>query len=366
MKNNHTTTLQVDSSALKFNLNHFKSKLQGKAEVIAIIKAFGYGSDSVEVAKIIQDEVAYFAVSYTHEGIALREEGIRSSILVLHPLLANLDLDIEYCLEPILYSRQGLIHFLSIAKEKNLTAYPIHLKFNTGLNRLGFSENDLPFIIDLLKENKLIKVITICSHLSASEDEGERDFTLDQINLFEKITTIFEHHFGYIPKRHMANTSGIINYTQAHFDLVRLGIGLYGFGNDKEETAQLKNVMILKSMISQIHCIEKGDSVGYNRAFIATKPSKTATIPIGYADGINRKLGNGNGFVKIQGQEAPIIGNVSMDMIIIDVTDIDCQEGDEVIIFDDQEMVETLAKKIDTIPYEIITTISQRVKRVIG
>ncbi len=364
MKNNHVTTLEVNLNALKFNLNHFKSKLRQSTEVIAVVKAFAYGSDSIEVAKTIQNDVSYFAVAYTDEGIALRSAGIHTPILVLHPQFTNLETLIEHCLEPNLYNIRILTAFLSIAKEKNLTSYPIHLKFNTGLNRLGFSETDMNAIISTLKDNKVVSVTSIFSHLVASEDEKERDFTLNQIAQFERISSSFMHHFKFMPKRHMSNTSGVINYPQAHFDMVRLGIGLYGFGNDEHETALLQNVVSLKSVISQIHLIKKGESIGYNRAFIAAKSIKTATIPIGHADGISRKLGNGIGYVSIQNKKAPIIGNVCMDMIMVDITGINCQEGDEVIIFDDQKTVEKLANSSHTISYELITAISQRVKRV--
>jgi len=363
MTNNHVTKLQIDLKAVKFNLNYFKEKLQKNTKIVVVVKAFGYGSDAVEVAKSIQDKVAYFAVAYTDEGIALRKAGINTPILVLHPQIANLDLIIKNCLEPNLYNSSILKAFLSITDVQNLTDYPIHIKFNTGLNRLGFKNDEVSIITQKINENKSVKVASIFSHLAASEDENERDFGLQQIALFEQIATDFEQCIGYKPTMHLCNTSGIINYPQAHFDMVRLGIGLYGFGNDENETSNLKNVIALKSIISQIHSIKKGESIGYNRAFIADKKVKTATIPIGHADGISRKFGNGKGFATINNQKAAIIGNVCMDMIMVDISTIDCSEGDEVVIFDSQQTVEKLAKSIDTISYELITAISQRVKR---
>ncbi|AOW21382.1 alanine racemase [Urechidicola croceus] len=363
MKNNHVTVLEIDLNAVKFNLNYFKSKLQENTQILVVVKAFGYGSDAVAIAKSIQNDVSYFAVAYTDEGIALRESGINTPILVLHPHIANLELDIQYCLEPNLYNEKILKSFLLLAKGKNLSQYPVHLKFNTGLNRLGFSENEIELISSTLKNQNYIKVKSIFSHMVASEDSNEREFTLKQIQSFERIISTFKNQLGYKPLIHMANTSGIINYQNAHFDMVRLGIGLYGFGNDPEETSKLRNVISLKSVISQIHTIEKGESVGYNRAYIADKITKTATIPIGHADGINRRLGQKVGYLQVNNQKAPIIGNVCMDMIMIDITNINCNEGDEVIIFDTQQNVEDLAQKADTISYELLTAVSQRVKR---
>ncbi len=363
MKNNHVTTLHIDLDAVKFNLNYFKSKLQPHTKIVAVVKAFGYGSDAIEIAKSIKNDVAYFAVAYTDEGISLRNAGINTPIIVLHPQIPNLELLIKNCLEPNLYNAKILTKFSSIADTHNLTDYPIHIKFNTGLNRLGFWKNDVKFITSKLKGNTTVKVTSIFSHLGASEDKNEREFTLKQIEDFKKIANDFEHQIGFKPTMHMTNTSGILNYPEAHFDMVRLGIGLYGFANEESETSSLKNVISLKSIISQIHVIEKGESVGYNRGLIADKPMKTATIPIGHADGISRKLGNGNGFVTINNQKASIVGNVCMDMIMVDITTIDCKEGDGVIIFDTQETIETFATISNTISYEILTAISQRIKR---
>ena len=215
----------------------------------------------------------------------------------------------------------------------------MHLKFNTGLNRLGFKESDLDFITSTLLHNKNVKVKSIFSHLAASEDKSEREFSRAQIHFFEKIATEFEANFGFKPMKHMTNTSGILNYPEAHYNMVRLGIGLYGFGNDEQETAKLKNVLSLTSIISQIHTIEKGVSIGYNRGYFAKKTTRTATIPIGHADGISRRLSNGKGWVTIHNDKSLIIGNVCMDMIMVDVTGIECKEGDKVVIFNNQQTV---------------------------
>ncbi|PCI09565.1 MAG: alanine racemase [Flavobacteriaceae bacterium] len=363
MKNNHVTSLKIDLNAVDFNLNYFKSKLKKNTKLLVVVKAFGYGSDAVSIAKHLQNKVDYFAVAYTDEGITLRSSGIKTPIVVLHPQVVNLELLVANQLEPNLYSHRILDAFLSLSKRKNLDEYPIHLKFNTGLNRLGFSLDDIPKIASKLKGNKTIKISSVFSHLGASEDKNEKTFSCNQIDKFKTITFDFKKAFGFIPTQHMCNTSGILNYPEAHFDMVRLGIGLYGFANEKSKTSELKNVVSLHSCVSQIHTIKKGESVGYNRGCIANRPMKTATIPIGHADGISRKLGKGMGFVSIKNQRAFIVGNVCMDMIMVDISDIDCNEGDAVIIFDNQKTVETFAKNSGTIPYEFLTAISQRIKR---
>lgn len=364
MKNNHVTTLQIDLNAVRFNLDYFKSIVKSNTKILVVVKAFGYGSDAIEIAKTIQKEVDYFAVAYTQEGISLRAAGIDAPILVLHPQEPNLNDLIKHNLEPNIYSIAILKSFLKIGLFQNLNQYPIHIKFNTGLNRLGFNENDLNFLFSELDRNKTISIQSLFSHLAASEDHNEREFSLQQIKKFNKITSEFKIKFGFLPMLHMANTSGIINYPEAHFNMVRLGIGLYGFGNDESITKKLKNVVSLTSVITQLHQIEKGESVGYNRAFNASEKMKTATVAIGHADGIMRSLGNGNGIVKINNKTASIVGNVCMDMLMVDVTKIDCKAGDKVVIFDNQESLENLATKANSITYEILTAISQRVRRI--
>jgi alanine racemase len=363
--NNHVTVLEIDGSALEHNLNYFKNKLEPTTKILAVVKAFGYGSDGVKVASFIEDKVDYFGVAYTHEGIALREAGIKTPILVLHPQIQNFDAIVQYHLEPSIYNFKILTAFLQFADEHPLMNYPIHLKFNTGLNRLGLWHNDIPLILSRIKASGHVKIESIFSHLAASEDLDEEKFTIGQINNFAAIVKQIYTHLDDEPMIHTLNTSGVINYPQAQFDMVRIGIGLYGFGNDKKETSELKNTHTLSSIISQIHMIEPGETVGYNRAFVAKDFSKTATIPIGHADGIPRKLGNGKGYVTIGNQKAPIIGNVCMDMIMVDITNIDCKEGDTVVIFDDQKTIEYFADASETISYEILTAISQRIRRVL-
>jgi alanine racemase len=358
------TVLEIDLKALEHNYRYLRSKLHPKTKFLGVVKAFAYGSDSVRIAqKLVELGVDYFAVAYAKEGGMLRDAGIRTPILVLHPQKANFDNIIDRCLEPSLYSRKILSEFLEVAKNHGQTNYPIHLKFNTGLNRLGFGEKEIDFIIEALRKRTEVKAKSIFSHLAASEDKNEADFTRNQITSFEKITKEVDEKLGYSPFRHLLNTSGIINYPEAQYDMVRSGIGLYGFGNEAKIDTQLKPIASLKTVISQIHEIEPNESVGYNRAYTSSGKRTTATLPLGHADGIGRQYGNGKTFVSVNGTKAPIIGNVCMDMIMVDVTGIDCKEGDEVIIFGTNPTAETFASNANTISYELLTGISQRVKR---
>ena len=361
--NNHVTILEINGNALVHNLNYFKQKLNPKTKILAVVKASGYGSDALQIAEFLKDKVDYFAVAYTSEGIALREANIKTPILVFHPQIPNLQAIIDFDLEPNLYNFSIFTAFLKLAEDNSLSNYPVHLKFNTGLNRLGFSKVNIPEIMEIICSSKYVKIKSIFSHLAASEDNNERQFTLNQLQNFKKILIQVCNYIEYTPMAHTLNTSGVINYPEAQFDMVRIGIGLYGFGNNEKETSQLKNTHILKSIISQIHIAKKGETVGYNRAFKASKDTTIATIPIGHADGLSRKLGNGNGYITIQSQRAPIIGNVCMDMIMVDITDIKCNEGDPVFIFKTQEDILNISKLSETISYEILTLISQRIKR---
>lgn len=359
------TVLEIDLKALKHNFDFLKSKLATQTHFLAVVKAFAYGNDTVKVAQFLEKcGVDYFGVAYVSEGVALRDAGISLPILVLHPQKANLKILIDRCLEPSLYNRFIFDEFMKIAEEKKQLNYPVHLKFNTGLNRLGFQEKDLSYIIGQLKSGQKLMVKSLFSHLAASEDKAETVFTKLQIDKFKKIANHFQELTGDSPILHLANTSGILNYPEAHLDMVRSGIGLYGFGNNPDFDQLLKPVTTLKTAISQIHMIKKGDSVGYNRAFIAREDTKVATLPLGHADGIGRQYGHRKGFVTINEKRAWIIGNVCMDMLMIDVTSIDCKEGDEVIIFGPEHSANLLAETANTISYELITAISQRIKRV--
>ncbi|WP_378179754.1 alanine racemase [Aquimarina sp. SS2-1] len=360
------TVLEINLVHLTHNYHYLRSKLQPEVKLLAVVKAAGYGSDAVTMAKHLEKiGVDYFAVAYVFEGIALREAGIKTPILVLHPQPVNFSSLIDYQLEPSLYSPRILREFIKVAEAKKQKKYPVHIKFNTGLNRIGFWKNDGDYIIDQLQETSSIIVKSLFSHLAASEDHDEKDFTLKQINSFNKIASEMINKLEYKPILHQCNTSGILNYPEAHFDMVRTGIGLYGYGNEAIYDDQLKPVASLKSIISQIHMLEPGETLGYNRAFKAEDFTKTATIPIGHADGIGRQYGNNKGFVTIHGKKASIIGNVCMDMIMVDITNIECEEGDEVVLFDNTSSAAIIAEAAGTISYELLTAISPRVKRVV-
>ena len=358
------TVLEINLSDLKHNFDYLKSKLSPNTKFLAVVKAFAYGSDANTIANYLQDlNVDYFAVAYVNEGVALRDAGITTPILVLHPQPINFKTLINRCLEPSLYNAKGLNQFIKIAEEEHQKDYPIHIKFNTGLNRLGFWENDVDYILSKLQNTNTVKVASLFSHLAASEDANEKEFSLAQIESFEKTSSKFIEKINYKPILHLCNTSGVLNYPEAHLNMVRCGIGLYGFGNSEKENKNLKPIATLKSVISQIHKVKKGESVGYNRAYMSEGFKKTATIPIGHADGIGRQYGNDNGYVTINSKKAVIIGNVCMDMIMVDITNIDCNEGDEVVIFGNHPTAEALARTTNSISYELITAISQRVKR---
>jgi alanine racemase len=361
----HETVLEINLNAISHNLNFFKSKLKPTTKIMVMVKAFGYGSGGFEIAKLLEHhKVDYLGVAFADEGISLKNSGIQLPIMVLNPETTSFSAIIQHQLEPEIYSLKGLNAFLKIAEQKNLKGFPIHIKLDTGMHRLGFEEDNLDELISTLKENKFVTVKSILSHMATSDTLEHQKFAQSQINLFEKLSSKLMNELQINPIRHILNTSGISNFSQGQFDMVRLGIGLYGVSNDAEEQKYLENVGALKSVISQIRTIQVGESVGYGRRFIAERPSKIATIPIGYADGISRQWGNGLGFVTINNQKATIIGSICMDMLMVDVTEIRCKEGDAVMIFGESPTVTFMAKQLHTIPYEILTSISQRVKRV--
>ncbi len=366
MSNYGETVLEIDLKALAHNYAYLRSRLLPETKFLAVVKAFAYGSAVEKVALKLQDlGVDYFAVAYVNEGVTLRDSGITKPILVLHPQPVNFKTIIARCLEPSIYTPNILKQFLEIAKAENQKDYPVHLKFNTGLNRLGFSENDIDFIAATLHGRKELKVSSLFSHLAASEDLKEEKFTINQIERFKGITLKLHSKLDYAPFQHLLNTSGILNYPQAQFHMVRSGIGLYGYGNDARVDSELKPVASLKTIISQIHQLAPKESVGYNRAFVSETSRTIATLPLGHADGIGRQYGNGKTYVQIKGEKAFIVGNVCMDMIMIDITDIDCKEGDEVVVFGPELSAQHFAEKANTISYELLTAISTRVKRVI-
>lgn len=360
------TRLEINLNALKHNYTYLRSKLSKGVKMMGVVKAFGYGSDACEIALFLEElGIDYFAVAYANEGEVLRKAGVQIPILVLHPQPDNFSTVIENCLEPSLYSARVFKEFSAFAKAHKQKHYPVHLKFNTGLNRLGFWESDTDWILERLTETEAIKVASIFSHLAASEDLEEKTFTQNQIASFTKTAHTLLDALAYTSFLHQSNTSAIINYPEAQFDMVRTGIGLYGYGNTPEEDQKLRPVAALKSVISQIHRIEPNETVGYNRAYKAAHYEKTATIPIGHADGISRAYGNGKGYITIQGKKAPIVGNVCMDMLMVNITGIDCKEGDDVIIFGEETSAVDLSARIHSISYELLTAVSQRIKRVV-
>ena len=361
----HETVLEINLNAISHNLNFFKSKLKPNTKIMVMVKAFGYGNGGFEIAKLLEHhKVDYLGVAFADEGIALKNMGIQLPIMVLNPENTSFNAIINYQLEPEIYSLKGLRAFLKIAAQKELKHFPIHIKLDTGMHRLGFEANTIDELIATLKGNENIKVQSILSHLATSDDVMQEGFAKGQIDLFEKLSLKLMNELDIKPIRHILNTSGISNFQNSQYDMVRLGIGLYGVSNDFEEQKRLENVGTLKSIISQIRTIQKGESVGYGRKFIASRETRVATIPIGYADGISRAWGNGVGFVVVKKQKAPIIGSICMDMLMVDCTDMECKEGDAVIIFGENPTVNYIAKQLNTISYEILTSISQRVKRV--
>lgn len=361
----HETVLEINLDAISHNLNFYKSKLRPTTKVMVMVKAFGYGNGSYEIAKLLaHHQVSYLGVAFADEGVELRKAGIRIPIVVMNPENSAFSTMIAYNLEPEIYNIDELNTFLQIAENQNLYNYPIHLKLNTGMNRLGFVEKDFDGLIHLLKQTNLVEVASIFSHLATSDMPEERDFTLQQIQLFQKWSTDIKSQLNINPTLHILNTSGIYNFGEYQMDMVRVGIGLYGVGNDTNEDAQLQNVATLKTVVLQINDVEKDATVGYGRRFKAEKKSRIATIAIGYADGIRRSYGNGKGYVLVNNQKAFIAGTICMDMLMIDVTDMDVKIGDEVIVFGNDLRITEIAKIWETIPYEVMTSISQRVKRI--
>ncbi|MBW4891570.1 bifunctional UDP-N-acetylmuramoyl-tripeptide:D-alanyl-D-alanine ligase/alanine racemase [Mucilaginibacter sp. HMF5004] len=363
----HETVLEINLNALQNNLNHYKAKLNPGVKLMAMVKAFSYGSGSFEVANMLQfNKVDYLAVAFIDEGVSLRDAGINLPIMVLNPEPSAYDKMVAFNLEPEIYSYKLLDDFIKFAQQKNIAAYPIHIKIDTGMRRLGFEEFEIEHLCDVLKDNKYVHVQSIFSHLAGSDADIHDTFTLLQLDLFTKIYRQIENSLSYTVIKHIANTSAITRWPVAQMDMVRLGIGLYGIdGAIKEEPSPLQTVASLKTSIAQIKHVKAGETIGYNRNGSLPEDGKIATVRIGYADGYLRAFGNGAGKMLVNGTLAPTVGNVSMDMCMIDITGaIGVKEGDEVVVFNEEYRIEELAKQIGTIPYEILTNVSQRVKRV--
>jgi alanine racemase len=358
----HGTVVEIDLDAMVHNLNYFKSRLAHKTKVMAMVKAFAYGSGSSEVASLLQyHNIDYLGVAYADEGIELRKNNIALPIMVMNPSEESFASIQLYDLEPEIYSFKILD---SLLKSLNNKPCKIHIKVDTGMHRLGFEENDADKLIGILLANPQLRVASIFSHLAGADDAIHDDFSKHQAEHFKNFADALSMHLGYKPLYHVLNSSGILRLSQYQFDMVRLGIGLYGVDPTSNGFNELKPVATLKSIISQIKTISPGETIGYGRRGKADKSTTIATIAIGYADGYNRAFSRGVGEVLINGQRAKVIGNVCMDMTMIDITGIDAKEGDEVIIFGKGLPIQEVAAKINTIAYEILTNTSDRVKRV--
>ena len=361
----HETIMEINLNALEHNLNYYKALLPLGCKIMAMVKAFSYGSGSFEITNLLEfNKVDYLAVAFADEGVALRKAGTSLPIMVMSPDLMAFDAIIENKLEPEIYSLRILKEFVATLSRKGLKNFPVHIKLDTGMHRLGFMENEIDQLLVLLKENRNIHIQSIFSHLVASEDAGHDDFTRQQISLFKVLSEKIIALYDYPVLRHLANTSAISRWPEAAFEMVRLGIGLYGIDPGISGKSPLQTVTSLKTSISQIKQIPPGDTIGYGREGLMPNGGTIATVKIGYADGYSRKLGNGTGTMLLRGKKVKTIGKICMDMCMIDITGIDAVEGDEVIVFNDVIKIEDLAKHMETIPYEVLTGISQRVKRV--
>ncbi|MGM0612919.1 MAG: bifunctional UDP-N-acetylmuramoyl-tripeptide:D-alanyl-D-alanine ligase/alanine racemase [Bacteroidota bacterium] len=364
----HETVMEINLNALVDNYNYFRSVVKPGAKIMAMVKAFSYGSGSFEIANILQyHRVDYLGVAYTDEGVELRKSGITLPLMVMNPEEHSFDIMIRHNLEPEIYSFR-VLDLLDKAIERNIVQdqkpVGIHLKLDTGMRRLGFTEDELEEVISKIQNNPLIRINSVFSHLAASDEPDETAFTKNQISSFEKMASKIQNQFDHEIIRHISNSAAITRYPDAQFDMVRLGIGLYGVATDPSIKDKLRNVSRLKTSISQIKYISKGETVGYSRAFKADTDMKIGIIPIGYADGLSRILSNKKGKLWVNGNAAPIIGNICMDMCMVDLNGLEVEEGDEVVVFDDQHNIEEMANDLGTIPYEVLTNVSRRVKRV--
>ncbi len=364
----HRTVLEINLNALSHNLNVFRQMLHPSTKLMVMVKAFAYGAGSYEVAHLLQyHKVDYLAVAYTDEGVELRDHHIHIPIMVMNPSPDEFEKLVQYNLEPEIYSfrvLEALITFLATST-KGTAEYPIHLAIDTGMRRLGFVEEEILPLCELLASAPHIKVASVFSHLVGADEAQFDDFSERQAQLFLKIAQQLEQGLGYPVMKHLLNSAGITRLRRYQFDMVRLGIGLYGIETETHpESKRLQTVGTLKTVVSQMHEVKAGESVGYSRKGKVTRDSLIATIAIGYGDGYSRAFSNGVGKAMVKGHRVPVIGNVCMDMTMLDVTGIEVAEGDEVILFGKDLPVTELAKSIQTIPYEMLTNVSERVKRV--
>lgn len=360
----HETTLDVNLGAIVENLNFYRSFMKPETKITCMVKASAYGAGSVEIAKTLQDRgVDYLAVAVADEGADLRRAGITTGIIVMNPEMTAFDTLFQYDLEPEVYNFKLLKALIHAAEKQGIQDFPIHVKLDTGMHRLGFNPlTDVPQVIEILKQQNAVIPRSVFSHFVGSDSPDFDEFSAHQYELFLQGSSQLQAAFSHKILRHICNSAGIERFPERHLDMVRLGLGLYGI--DPIDNRRLSNVTSLRTTILQIRNVPKGDSIGYSRRSYVDRNSRIAAIPIGYADGLNRHLGNRNGYCLVNGQKAPYIGNICMDVCMIDVTDIACEEGDVVEIFGDNLPVTVLSDKLDTIPYEILTSVSNRVKRV--
>ena len=360
----HETTLEVNLEAIVRNLNYYRSFMKPETKMVCMVKASAYGAGSVEIAKTLQDHrVDYLAVAVADEGADLRKAGITGNIIIMNPEMSTFNMLFQYDLEPEVYSFALLEALIKAAEKEGITNFPVHLKLDTGMHRLGFDpEHDLPALIDRLQHQTALLPRSVFSHFVGSDSPDFDAFSAHQFELFDKASRQLQEAFPYKILRHICNSAGIERFPERHLDMVRLGLGLYGI--DPIDNRVLNNVTTLKTTILQIHEVSQEDTVGYSRRGHLTRKSRIAAIPIGYADGLDRHLGCGHCYCLVNGQKAPYVGNICMDVCMIDVTDIDCKEGDTVEIFGDHLPVTVLSDVLGTIPYEVLTSVSERVKRV--
>lgn len=360
----HETTLEVNLEAIVRNLNYYRSFMKPETKMVCMVKASAYGAGSVEIAKTLQDHrVDYLAVAVADEGADLRKAGITGNIIIMNPEMSTFNMLFQYDLEPEVYSFALLEALIKAAEKEGITNFPVHLKLDTGMHRLGFDpEHDLPALIDRLQHQTALLPRSVFSHFVGSDSPDFDAFSAHQFESFDKASRQLQEAFPYKILRHICNSAGIERFPERHLDMVRLGLGLYGI--DPIDNRVLNNVTTLKTTILQIHEVSPEDTVGYSRRGHLTRKSRIAAIPIGYADGLDRHLGCGHCYCLVNGQKAPYVGNICMDVCMIDVTDIDCKEGDTVEIFGDHLPVTVLSDVLGTIPYEVLTSVSERVKRV--
>ena len=359
----HETVLQVNLSALVDNVRYFRSLLRPSTRLTCMVKAFAYGTGSVEVSQALQQcgMVDYLAVAVADEGVELRRAGITLPIIIMDPEVAAMDLILENNLEPNVYSFQSLENVIEAATSKGLEHYPVHIKIDSGMHRLGFYREELPRLISRLRSQNAVHVKSVFSHLAGSDEPQFDDFTLQQIHYFDDCAQSLMAGLDYPVIKHICNTAGIERFTQYQFDMCRLGIGLYGVSFVGKH---LRNVCTLKTTILSVKTVPAGETIGYGRHTTLAEPRQIAVIPIGYADGFDRRFSNYGGEVLIRGKRCPVVGNVCMDQAMVDVTGIDAQPGDYATIFGDELPIEELADKLGTISYEILTSVSRRVQRV--